>query len=54
MGKPLLLGTIVVVSGIVAVVHYQQVDEKKRMHRGVERDIERLKAKKLAEESNKQ
>eukprot|EP01033_Poteriospumella_lacustris_P016552 gene16552-11840_t len=40
--------------GIVAVVHYQQVDEKKRMHRGVERDIERLKAKKLAEESNKQ
>ena len=29
-------------------MHYQQIDEKKRMHKGVERDLERLKAKKAA------
>jgi|LakWasMet22_HOW5_FD_contig_71_98308_length_373_multi_2_in_0_out_0_2 hypothetical protein len=51
MGKPLLLGCVAVVSGVIAVVHYQQVSEKQRMHQGVERDIERLKAKKAAEKN---
>lgn len=52
MGKKLLLGMVVIVSGVVAVVHYQQVSEKQRMHLGVERDIERLRAKKAAEQQN--
>lgn len=34
----------------MAVVHYQQVDERQRMHKGVEREHERLRLKKLKEE----
>jgi hypothetical protein len=34
----------------MAFVHYQQVDERQRMHKGVERDIERRKARQERQE----
>jgi len=46
MGKALLISMTVAVAGVMAFVHYQQVDERKRMHKGVERELERMKAKK--------
>lgn len=43
-----VFGTIVVASiGIILGVHYQQKLEKQRMHEGVLRDKERVRAKKL-------
>ena len=35
-------------AGVVYIVHYQQVRDKKEMHKGVIRDRERVAAKKLA------
>jgi hypothetical protein len=32
--------------GVMAFVHYQQADEMNRMHKGVEREREKMKARK--------
>ncbi len=37
----------------MAVVHYQQIDERQRMHKGVEREHERLRLKKLKDEEQR-
>ena len=43
-----VFGTIVVASiGIIGGVHYQQKLEKQRMHEGVLRDKERVRAKRV-------
>lgn len=42
-----VLGTVtIVVTGIVYLVHYQQLRDRKEMHKGVQKDIERIKLKK--------
>ena len=38
----------------VAVVHYQQVDERKRMHKGVERELERIRLKQQLQQEQQQ
>lgn len=38
----------------MVVVHYQQVDERNRMHKGVERELERVRLKQLQQEKQEQ
>jgi len=45
-GKIIFGGVVSVVAGIVYIVHYQQSRDRREMHKGVERDKERLKLKK--------
>lgn len=52
MGKSTLFATAVVVSGIVFVVHYQQIYDKTEMHKGVLKDMARLEAKKQSRQQH--
>jgi len=45
MGKLLLAAVSVGVAGVIALVHYQQIRDRREMHKGVTRDIERQEAK---------
>ena len=51
-GKGILMIMTVGAAGVVYVVHYQQVRDKREMHKGVIRDRERVAAKKLAIQSS--
>jgi len=47
-GKGVLVIMSIGAAGVVYIVHYQQVRDKKEMHKGVIRDRERVAAKKKA------
>ena len=51
-GKLLLGSAIVVVAAVVYIVHEQQNEAVREMRKGVERDKERLAAKKLLKEKS--
>jgi hypothetical protein len=48
MSKKFLIGTTGIVAVIVFAVHFQQKWEQNEMHKGVLRDIERVKSNKAA------
>lgn len=51
MGKKLLIGVTAVTAVVVAVVHYQQQRDRNEMRKGVLRDIERIEAKRSANQA---
>jgi len=48
MAKKFLIGSVACVAAVVFAVHYQQTWERNEMHKGVLRDIERVKNNKAA------
>jgi len=51
-GKGILAMITIGAAGVVYVVHYQQVRDKREMHKGVIRDRERVAAKKAMQSSS--